>query len=116
MKHVEIIPDEMGGFEAYGRQYRVSPAVDVIMRFVDHDKDYLQYLDPEAAAITFHWLGSSALATLAGWGIPESRERLKMPESIYNEYLEWQANLGMAQFEQEVADIPEPTEGFGDAA
>lgn len=112
MSHIEVVPDQVGGFTAYGKEYQVHPACDVVMRFVDHEYDYLAYLDQEEGGITMHWLGRTALATIAAYGIPETRERLKMTESEHEEYLNWHANLGMAQFEEEVADIPEPTEGF----
>lgn len=102
---IEIIPDECGGFEVYGKQYQVHPAADVVMRFVDPEYDYLSYVDREAQGITMHWLGSAALNTIVGWGIPETRQRFKMSQSEYDCYLEWQSNLGMQQFEEEVADI-----------
>lgn len=104
MSKIEIIPDEMGGFEIYGREYQVSPATDMIMRLVDHEYDYLHYLDPEAHGITLHWLGQSALSTLAGWGICESRLRLKMPESVHEEYLSWQSTYGLGALDFETED------------
>lgn len=99
--HIEVVPDEMGGFEIYGREYQVCPSTDVVVRFIDHEYDYLRYLDPEAKAITLHWLGQPALATLVGWGIPETRERLKMQNCEHEEYLNWMANIAIGQFEQD---------------
>lgn len=106
MSKVEIVPNEMGGFEIYGRRYEVSPATDVIIRFVDPEYDYLRYLDPEAHAITMHWLGGSALSTLVGWGIPESRQRLKMQECEHEEYVSWMAAMAIGEFERDLAELP----------
>lgn len=111
MSHIEIVPDQVGGFTAYGKEFQVHPATDVIMRFVDHEYDYLSYLDQEEGGITMHWLGRTALATIATFGIPETRLRLKMTDSEHEEYLNWKSNIGLYEYEQEVADIPEPTEG-----
>lgn len=99
---IEIVPDEMGGFEAYGIRYEVCPATDVVMRFVEPRFDYLHYLDPKEQAITFHWLGEKALSALVEFGIPESRKRQKMPQCIYDQWLEWESNMDMGQFEQEL--------------
>lgn len=96
MSKIEIVPDQMGGFEIYGRQYEVSAATDVVIRFVDHEYDYLRYLDPEEHAITLHWLGQSALTTIVGFGIPETRQRLKMQNCEHEEYLLWQAAYGLS--------------------
>jgi len=107
VSNIEIVPDQMGRFEIYGKEYEVSPATDVIMRFVDPEYDFLQYLDPEVQAITFHWLGKSALSALAGFGIPETRQRLKMPQCLYDEYIGWQERFGLAQFEQDLETLPD---------
>jgi hypothetical protein len=111
-RKVEIVPNEMGGFEVFGKSFEVSAATDVVVRFVDEEYDYLRYLDPEAKAITMHWLGKSALATIAGWGIPETRDRLKMQQCEHDEYVTYKSMVWMGEFEQEVVDIPPPTEGF----
>lgn len=116
MSRIEIVPDQVGGFTAYGKEFHIHPATDVIMRFVDHEYDYLSYLDQEEGGITMHWLGNTALATIVTFGIPETRERLKMTESEHEEYLSYKSQVGLWEYEREVADIPEPTEGFGDAA
>lgn len=90
MSEIEIVPDQMGGFEINGRRYEVSAATDSVVRFVDPELDYLRYLDPEEHAITLHWLGQSALAAIVGFGIPETRKRLTIQECEYGEYLAWQ--------------------------
>lgn len=107
MSQIEIVPDQMGGFEIYGRRYEVSPATDVIIRFVDPEYDYLRYLDPEEHAITLHWLGKSALSALAGFGIPETRQRLKMQECEHGEYIRWQECYGMEAYEEDLAELPD---------
>lgn len=107
MSRIEIVPDMMGAFEVYGREYQVSPATDCIIRFVEHEYDYLRYLDPEAHAVTLHWLGQSALATVAGWGIPETRQRKKIQECEYEEYLLWKSNMGMYEFEHDIEELPD---------
>lgn len=89
MAEIEIVPDQMGGFEINGRRYEVSAATDAVIRFIDPKYDYLRYLDPEQHAITLNWLGSRALATLVGFGIPETRQRLKIQQCEYDEWQVW---------------------------
>ena len=48
---VEIVPDQVYGFEINERVYLVSPASDCIVRFVEPQYDYLRYLDLEEHAI-----------------------------------------------------------------
>ena len=101
MKKIEIVPDQMGGFETYGRRYDVCAATDLVVRFVDPEYDHLRYIDTEHKAINLHWLGNQALSAIVGFGIPETRQRLKMLECEYSEYLDWQSNMNMWQMERE---------------
>lgn len=110
MSHIEIVPDQMAGFDWGDKHYQVSPATDVIVRFVDPEYDYLRYLDPEEHAITLHWLGRSALGAIVGWGIPETRQRLKMLECEHEAYVEWQERYGMQVFEEDLAELPDTEE------
>ena len=117
MSHFEVVPDQMGAFEIYGREYEVSAATDVVVRFVEPEYDYLRYLDPEAQGITLHWLGQSALATIVGFGVPETRQRMKMQNCEHEEYLGWVAERAMGIFEQDLAELPDSDdidEFFGD--
>lgn len=107
MGRIEITPDQLGNFEIYGREYSVCAATDCIQRFVDPCYDYLRYLDPEEHAITLHWLGTSALSTLAGFGVPETRKRLKIQQCEYDEYLNWNERMGMWVFEKDLAELPD---------
>ena len=86
-RKVEIVPNEMGGFEVFGKKFEISAATDLVVRFVDEEYDYLRYLDPEEKAITMHWLGKTILGQIAGFGIPETRERLKMQNCEHEEYV-----------------------------
>lgn len=88
-REVEIVPDQMGGFEILGKRYEVSAATDSVIRFVDNKFDYLRYLDPEEHAITLHWLGQAALGSIVAFGIPETRQRKTIQECEYGEYLRW---------------------------
>ena len=94
-RKIEIVPDQMGGFEIYGRKFEVSAATDTIQRFVDPEYDYFQYLDVENQCIAPCWIGQVALMTLADFGIPETRQRLKMLECEHDEYLQWQSTYGL---------------------
>lgn len=109
MAHLEIIKDYCVEVHVYGRDLLVSPMTDVISRFVVVEYDYLRYLDPEQQKMTFEFLGQGALRELAGFGVPETRRRLKMQQSEHDAYLEWQAETGMRDFEMDFT-TPTPEE------
>lgn len=103
-RKIEIVPDFMAQFDIYGEHFEVSPATDVIVRFVDPEYDFMRYLDAEKGAITLHWLGANALNQLVGIGIPETRQRLKMMECEHEEYLSYKSAYGLAELDQEFKD------------
>ena len=96
---IEVVDDYMGRFEINGASYEVSPATDFIMRFVDHEYDYLHYLDPEVQGITLHWLGQAALSTLVDFGISQSRLRLKMMGCEHEEWIQWKADHDLQEYD-----------------
>ena len=102
---IEIVPDEMGGFECYGKEYQVSAATDLIVRFVDSEYDHLRYLDPELKGMTLEFLSEIALSTLAAYGIPETRQRAKMLACEHEEYLNWKSMYGLGYLDEELGDI-----------
>lgn len=96
---VEIVPDEMGGFDAYGKHYEVCIATDTVVRFIDSEYDHLRYLDAEKGGLTLEFLGEIALSTLVAFGLPETRQRLKMLECEHEEYLNWQSQYGLGDLD-----------------
>lgn len=106
MNHrVEITEDYMGRFEIGDLSLEVSPATDLVVRFVDSEFDYLRYLDAENHCMTLHFLGQAALSTLIDFGVPQTRQRLKILQCEYEEYISYKAAYAMYEFEQEVSDI-----------
>jgi len=101
MSKIEIVPDEMGTFKAYGNEYNVCAVTDVVIRFVDSEFDYFRYLCPEQRQITLHWLGKQALSAIVAFGIPETRQRLKMQRCEFEEYVSWNTDMAMGDFESE---------------
>ena len=101
MRRVEIVPNHVGGFAVGDKEYQVSPSCDLVVRFVDPELDHLRYAEPDGRGITLHWLGQSVMASLVGFGIPETRKRLKMEESEYDDYITWLSER-MDDFEADI--------------
>lgn len=101
---VTVVSDQVGTFEVYGRTLRVSADTEVIVRFADSRYDYLRYLDEERQCIAIVRMHPTAYAALVDFGIPETLPRTTMSQSEFNEWLEWEVNVDMAQFEEEMED------------
>ena len=104
MDRVTVVSDQVGTFEVYGRTLRVSADTEVIVRFTEPRFDYLRYLDEERQCMAIVRLHQSAYTLLADFGIPETVPRTTMSQSEFNEWLEWEVNVDMAQFEEEMGD------------
>lgn len=102
---VTVVSDQVGTFEVYGRTLRVSADTEVIVRFTESRYDYLRYLDEENQCMAIVRMHQSAYTTLAEFGIPETTPRETMSQSEFNEWLEWEVHMDMAQFEEELGDI-----------
>lgn len=101
---VMVVSDQVGTFEVYGRTLRVSADTEVIVRFVDSRYDYLRYLDNENQCMAIVRMHPTAYTTLVEFGIPETTPRSTMSQSEFNEWLEWEVQMDMAQFEEELGD------------
>lgn len=104
MDRVTVVSDQVGTFEVYGRTLRVSADTEVIVRFTDPRFDYLRYLDEEHQCLAIVRMHPTAYTMLVEFGIPETTPRTTMSQSEFNEWLEWETNVDMAQFEEEMAD------------
>lgn len=109
MSGFEVVKDFCVEMTVYGRRMLASPATDSVIRFANHEYDYLRYLDPDQSRITCEFLGQQALSELVGLGIPDSRERLKMTEMEYAQYLEWQDVYHLGDFERDLSELPDAT-------
>lgn len=99
---VTVVSDQVGTFEVYGRTLRVSADTEVIVRFADPRYDYLRYLDEENQCLAIVRMHPTAYELLVEFGIPETTPRMTMSQSEFNEWLEWETQVDMAQFETDV--------------
>lgn len=105
---VEIVEDVAYNIAVGDLTLCVSPTTEFIQRFAEHRFDYLHYLDNEHGCLTMVFLGQVALNDIAGLGIPQSKERLKITKEEYRAWLDWQTEYNMYGFEREVTDIQMP--------
>lgn len=99
---IKIVPSMVGTFDIGSRTLRVSPDTETIIRFVDSRFDHLRYVDDEQGCIALVWLQQVALTVLADFGIPETKPRVSISEMEYENWLQYEADMDMAQFEAEL--------------
>lgn len=101
MRRIEITNNWLIEANIYGVAVQLSSSTDDIQRFIEPEYDYLRYYDMDQRVIIPMWLGAAVLSDLAGRGIPETRQRLKMQQCEYDAYIDWHSELEMDEFESE---------------